>query len=320
MKTKFEVTNNHFNTRPVAFHHNGRPSLVANMESCTPSKYNKFGFKAAVMDACCEDGKFFKARKESKWLTTYHGEDFQRDWPYPDKCYPAPTPAPLDNNHLNRHVHLFTITNIDEHGSAVRQLRHFGMDVRVLGRNIRSYDHDLKIPLLIKHIPTIETDLTMFFDSDDIWFSSGNLKHLLQTFQKHKKCKMLCNADAWFFPKGSNEITNGAEMQSWMQKVIADEGITTPYTYLNSGLWVAETKFLQEEFLPRLKVLRAAQDLNMYTQTYSDCDQSMFHYVYRDLYPDMQIDSTCSYFQPWNWSPWLEENYKGYNSLTIKEL
>jgi len=318
MKTTFTVTNNHFNTCPVAFHHNGRPSLAANMENVTPSKYAKFGFKAAVMDACCEDGKFFRGRKEAKWIKTYHGEDFVREWPYPDKCYPAPTPSSITDNSLNNHVHMFTITNCKEHGSAVRQMRHNGMEVTILGRDIKSYDHDLKIPLLIKHIPTIESNLTMFFDSDDIWFS-GSVKHLLRTFQKHKNCKMLCNADAWFFPKGANARTNGAEMQSWMQEVILNEGITTPYTYLNSGLWVAETKFLQEEFLPRLKVLRAAQDLNMDIQSYSDCDQSMFHFVYRDLYPAMQIDSTCEYFQPWNWSPWLEENYKNYNSLTITE-
>ena len=66
--------------------------------------------------------------------------------------------------------------------------------------------------------------------------------------------------------------------------------------YLNSGLWIAKTKFLQEEFLPRLKILRAMQDLNMSTQTYSGIDQSLFHYIYKDLHPRMKIDHSCKFF------------------------
>lgn len=314
MKHKFTVKNNHFGTYPVGFHHNGRPSLGAAMKKCTPDNYNGYHFKAAVMEACCMDDQLFKARKEEKFIQKFNSRDITRDWDYPNRHYPAPTAAGISSNKLNKFVHMFTITNQKEHGSAVRQMRHFGMDVQVLGRNLQHYDHDVKIPLLIKHIPTIETDFTMFFDSDDIWFAS-DLEHLFKTFEKNKDCKMLCNADAWFFP--GNNSDQSQDIQSWMKQTIANEGVRTPYEYLNSGLWVARTEFLQNEFLPRLKVLRAAQDLNMSIQTYSDCDQSLFHFIYRDLYPAMKIDSTCMYFQPWNWSPWLEENFTNCNSLTI---
>ena len=307
MKNQYIVKNTYFGTRPLAFHHHGRPTLGNKMQSCKPASFNKYGFKRQVMESCCNSNQIFKARKETKCLLKEDG--------YPqDKCYKAPTPAHIYNHALSKsELQAFTISNINEPGSAVRQLRHFGIEVPILGRNIVSYDHDVKIPLLIKFIPTIEKKYTMFFDSDDIWFSEDPTR-LLKNFEKALDCKMLCNGDAWFFPKGGP-----IDMMRWMENTADSlcKKNKSPYKYLNSGLWIAETKFLQEEFLPRLKVLRAAQDLNMSIQTHSNVDQSLFHYLYRDLYPAIKVDHSCMFFQSWSWSPWCERNYKGANSLEI---
>jgi hypothetical protein len=309
MKTKFEVTNTYFNTNPVVFHQHGRPSLGMQMKSCTPSKYNSFEFKRLVMESCCDDGKLFKARKETKFIKTNPNHPAL-------KSYYAPTPTGTEDNKLNLQLDMFTVNNHNEHGSAVRQMRHFGMKVNILGQGITHYDHHVKIPLLIDYIPRIEKEYTMFFDSDDVHFSQGPLA-ILDSFKKLDDCKMLCNADAWFFPNGPIEST---KMKKWMSDTTnAEISKPTPYMYLNSGVWIAETKFLQEEFLPRLKILRSMQDLKMSTQTYSDIDQSLFHYIYKDLHPSMKIDHSCKLFQSWSWSSWCDEHYKGANSLTITE-
>lgn len=310
MKHVFNVTNTYFNTNPVAYHQHGRPSLGMQMKACTPSKYNSFEFKRLVMESCCEDGKLFKARKETKFIKDNSNHPAR-------KSYYAPTPTGIEDNKLNLKLDLFTINNNNEHGSAVRQMRHFGMKVNVLGQGLQHYDHHVKIPLLIDYIPRITKEYTMFFDADDIHFSEGP-KRLLETFENECDCEMLCNADAWFFPNGPQAAIT---MKKWMYELTNKEAdMPTPYMYLNSGLWIAQTKFLKEEFLPRLKILRAMQDLNMSTQTYSDIDQSLFHYIYKDLHPRMKIDHSCKLFQSWSWSSWCEYNYKGANSLIIEQL
>lgn len=310
MKHKFDVTNTYFDTKPMAYHQHGRPALGMQMEECMPPKFNKFEFKRLVMESCCTDNQLFKARKETKFIKDNPNHPAR-------KSYYAPTPTGIEGNKLNLKVDMFTVNNNNEHGSAVRQMRHYGMKVNVLGQGIKHYDHDVKIPLLIKYIPNIEKEYTMFFDSDDIHFSEGP-RRLVETFESEADCEMLCNADAWFFPNGPQQAI---DMKKWMADTTNKEASkATPYMYLNSGLWIAKTKFLQEEFLPRLKILRAMQDLNMSTQTYSGIDQSLFHYIYKDLHPRMKIDHSCKFFQSWSWSSWCEHHYKGANHLRIEQI
>ena len=331
MKHKFKVTNNKFGTNPMVFHHMGRPSLGRGMQNCDPPEYNRYHFKRLVMESCCYDEEIFRARMEGKKIKDWTppperlalGLGHPEVWPCLNGHYPAPTPSHIANNPLNQYLHLFTVNNTEEPGSGVRQMRHFGMETKVLGKHIKEgeYDHDAKIPLLIKHIPTITEKYTMFFDSDDVWFSEDP-RRLVKNFEKVKQCKMLCNGDGYFFPKDGL----GEQGASWyIERDEEDlsnketESNPSPYRFLNSGVWIARTDFLQEEFLPRLKILRAAWELDMSIKTYSDCDQAMFHYIYKDLYPDMRIDNTCEFFQPWMWGRWFEENYKDFNSLTIEK-
>ena len=290
------ILNKHFNTEPFAFHAHGRPSITGWMTNTTPADiYNGFDLQRAVLEeqASPTSGEF-RGRKERIY------------W------YPAPVPREVMDNPLNERLHIFTINNNPERGVAVRQMEHFGMDVTLLGKEIKEYDHHFKIPILLEHIPTIDKPYVMFMDADDIFFTTDPT-NLVNTFESTLDCSMLCNADGWLFPKMGLDDP----IRKFQMRIAKETHPGSPYTFLNSGLWIAETTFLKEVFLPRLKELREAWVNDLPGKPYSDVDQALFHYIYQENYPKFKIDVTQTYFQSYSWSAWLTEHYPDANRLEV---
>lgn len=292
------ILNKHFNTEPFAFHAHGRPAITGWMTNTTPEGiYNGFDLQAAVLkEQSNETSGTFTGRKEAKGVP----------------AYPAPVPREVMDNPLNEKLHLFTINNQQERGVAVRQMEHFGMDVTILGKDIVQYDHHFKIPILIKHIESIDKPYTMFMDADDIFFTTDPT-NLVNTFESNLDCSMLCNADGWLFPKMGLQDP----MRHFQMDIAKKTHEGSPYTFLNSGLWIADTNFLKSSFLPRLIALREAWDNDLPGKPYSDVDQALFHYIYQENYPRMKIDITQMYFQSYSWSAWLTEHYPNANKLEV---
>ena len=295
------IKNTYFNTVPFAFHHHGRPALCHMMQNTTPEGYEHFLLKHKLLESQHVTGEreIFKGRKEMI-------------------NYIAPSPRAAMDNPLNDKLHILTINNTPERGSAVRCMEHFGMQVTQLGKDIEVYGHETKIPILIEHIPTIDKEYTMFMDADDIFFTEDPT-NLVNTFEREMSCSMLCNGDAWFFPKG---LHLKHELYLFQVNTAEEYDERSPYKYLNSGLWIARTDFLQNVFLPRLQFWRSAwlhadDDPTFLKKPYSDCDQALFHYTYHDLYPQLRVDVAQRYFQSYSWSRWCEWHYPGRNALEV---
>lgn len=284
---KITVHNSYFNTKPVAFHHHGRFQLAANNE------YGGYDFKGEIFKLLSNDpgvsAPMFRGIKENRRY-------FQ-------------PPASKIRNPINEKLQVFTVCNRPQLGCAMYCMDYFGMDYCVLGADVVKYDHWVKIGLLLEYIPTITKPYTMFMDADDIFFSRDPT-HLVETFESEMNCSMLLNGEGWFYPKGYP-----MELRAWEDEVACDK---SPYKYLNSGLWIANTNFLQGPFYQTLKAGAEAFKNDAEDKPYSDNDQGMFHCAYNKLYPDMRVDHTCQYFQSGSWSSWLQANYPEANHVYIE--
>lgn len=289
--SEITVKNHYFDTHPFAFHHHGRPSLPA------ANEYGGYDFKRDVFSRLTS----FDAQGDKRPRLKFRGvKDSRQEYPKP---YASDSVNPL-----NEKLQVFTVCNRPQLGCSMYCMDHFGMDYCVLGADVVKYDHWVKIGLLLEYIPTITKPYTMFMDADDIFFSRDPT-HLVETFESEMNCSMLLNGEGWFYPKGYP-----MELRAWEDEVACDK---SPYKYLNSGLWIANTNFLQGPFYQTLKAGAEAFKSDAEDKPYSDNDQGMFHCVYNKLYPDMRVDHTCQFFQSGSWSPWLQRHYPKANHIEI---
>jgi hypothetical protein len=319
---KITIENTHFGTHPFAFHYHGDKR-----HSCrNPSFVELF---------------LTWERRSIVWDTLSENDKLSQGFWHDRKMVPTKYPfLPKGATHpINEKLHTFTISNLGDRwlGAGRATMDYFGMEYDLIGRDMpHPYTHDMKIPELINHIPTIEKPYTMFFDSGDIVFTSPP-DQLLNNFESDfKDASMVCNADGWSYPINS-------PTEDWELNIAEDYSPKSPYRFLNSGLWIATTKFIQEEFLPLLIEYRKAWDLKVIKfkklnkdpllegfdePPYTDCDQGIFKHIYQDLYPKIKLDHNCKYFQSLAWdknSPKgfgpgpggarLDEYYPGTNNL-----
>jgi len=305
---KVTIENVYFGTRPFAFHFHG---------DCRHSNNNQY-FAPLFM----ETGQI--------WPLLLDGQDAEGVY-YCHKHRERPFPIlPKGTTHpVNDELHTFTISNLKELGVGARTMDYFGIEYDVVGKDMpKPYIHNMKIHELLKYIPTIEKPYTMFFDSSDIVFTAPP-DSLLADF-KHRPESMLCNADGWSYPLKSPTL-------EWEEHTAESRSPKSPYRYLNSGLWIACTKFLKEKFHPLMekysnkwdewdllrttepsKSTKEAWDIHLASGgPYSDVDQGIFKHIYQDLYPEVVVDHSCRYFQSMAWSPWFEDRYLGGNELKL---
>jgi hypothetical protein len=265
-----KIKNKYFNTCPVVFHHNGRPSRFNH-----PSGVS---LKKEVFDYFSNGNrKTFKGRKERV-------------------RYPIPKKSDIYND-LSKKLTIFMVTNLKEKGSAARSLDYYNMPYTIEGRDIVKYANFEKFRKLVNFIPSVKTEYLMLFDSDDVFVIDG-LEKVVDTFEEEMDCKMLFNAEAWNYPKGDAE-------QKEFERLLAPED--SPFKYLNSGVWIANTVFLQKHLDTLIDLARSAPG-----------DQIVFKKFYKILYPDIKIDHRCKYFQSLTWSNWLKDHYPSRMDLEIE--
>jgi len=136
----------------------------------------------------------------------------------------------------------------------------------------------------------------MLLDSDDIFLVSS-LSKIVEEYEAKYNCKMLFQAESWNFPRGHTE------MDKFEQSIVDD---CNPYKYLNSGIWISNTQFLQDIYKELTKI-----------KPHTPGDQPVFKELYKTHYPQIRIDSSCEYFQSLAWSSWFEKRYPGVLDLRL---
>jgi hypothetical protein len=119
-------------------------------------------------------------------------------------------------------------------------------------------------------------------------------------------CEMLFNASTRFYPPchqfelaGERFITRDWEE---FQSSISDSN----WKYLNSGMWIGKTAFCRKFFAECLsrktkelvdagKLPSQMQKATLY-QNITDSDQVVFHWVFQDCFPQVQLDYNCKIF------------------------
>jgi|SaaInlV_165m_DNA_1040744.scaffolds.fasta_scaffold07657_10 hypothetical protein len=273
---KITVHNSYFNTKPVVFHHHGRPSLAANNE------YGGYGFKGDIFKLLSDEpginAPMFRSRKENRRY-------FQ-------------PPASKIRNPINDKLKVYMVSNLGP-GSTAYCMDHFGIHYEVLGQDLEQYSHWAKYELFLDVIQSITHEYTMLIDTDDIFFIN-DLSHLVDTYAGVMGCDMLHNAEGWYAPKG--------QPPGFREFEDSVAPLNSPYKYLNGGLWIAKTEFLQGSFYEELKKV----------DPWNKNDQAVYHTLYPKFYPQVKIDSKCQYFQSTSWSHWLQANYPEANHVYIE--
>jgi len=226
-----KIKNKYFNSYPVVFHHNGRPSRFNH-----PS--GKL-IKKKVFDYFSDgSGDTFRGRKE------------RVDYPIPKKS--------SEFNKISDKLTIFMVTNLVEKGSAARSLDYFNLKYKIEGKNIVKYTPFEKYKKLIDFIPTVKTKYMMLFDTDDVFIVDG-LGSLVNNFEKEMDCKMLFNAECWNYPKVDQEQTRFEE------EVVL---FNTPFKYLNSGVWISNVEFLKDKYEELLSLSSYNDDQAIFKRFY----------------------------------------------------
>jgi len=264
------VKNNFFNSYPVFFHHHGRPSRFRNSVGLDIKK------------------KLFEYVSDGTGITFYGRKDGIH--------HQIPKKA-NELSLISNKITILMISNLEEYGSAARCLEYYGVPYVVVGEEIQVFGGWEKFKKIIEFIPSVDTEYLMLLDTDDVFIVDG-IEHFVNNYEKQLGCKMLFNAEAWFFPQGSEVV------RSFEESKVAKHN---PFKYLNSGVWIANTEFLKSIY----------QDL-ISIDSYSTIDQAIFKELYMKYYPDIKIDSGCVYFQSVIWSEWFENYYPGAMSLQLE--
>lgn len=151
-----------------------------------------------------------------------------------------------------------------------------GVSVEVLGRGIANWTNRMKLPLILDYLRAGKSKYVMCCDSSDVVIFRNPDRAVDKL-----RCKMLFNAEILHWPHDHSSFDFETRV-----------GIP-PFRYLNAGVWVGERDFCIT-FFERC-VQEAAR---IKTNPYSE--QVCVKEVYPLLYPDVQIDSTCSIFQTLN--------------------
>ena len=265
-----KVKNKFFNSYPIFFHHHGRPSRFINSVG--------FDIKKKLFEHISDGtGSTFYGRKEG----IYHN---------------IPKKATKINSISNK-LTVLMVSNLEEYGSAARCLEYYGIPYVVVGDDITFFEGWVKFNKIIEFIPKVNTEYLLLLDTDDVFIVDG-IEEFVNTYEERLDCKMLFNAEAWFFPKGNNSIREFEE-----SKVLEDN----PFKYLNSGVWIANTEFLKSVYSDLINII-----------PYAKIDQAVFKELYSLYYPKIKIDSQCIYFQSVIWSAWFEQAYPGAMDLELE--
>lgn len=148
--------------------------------------------------------------------------------------------------------------------------------IQVLGKGMYPWIGINKIKLAYEVACKSSKNYILACDSSDVMFCN-KIQGITNKFEK-KKCKLLLNAERYFFPTDNQSLIDSYNFQKRLH----------PDCFSNSGIWIANRKYFIELVNDKLK------------NTQFTCDQTFFHYWYQKLYPDIQIDTHSEIFMVLN--------------------
>ena len=253
-KIHIKIKNKRFNTCPIVFHHPGNVGGPNNIFGIIKIKKMLFSILGK------NSSEYFCGRKE---VINYKVPAIQME----------------SSRKTKELLTVVTITNLDEPGSAPRSLRAFGVNCRILGREVKDWKNVEKIKFLKRELSSISTKYIMLLDSDDTFVVDG-LDRVIEKIESMPECRLLMNAAQNFWPPILHRVGNSYEFCNR----IGNEKKTN-HRYVNSGVFIAEVEFLKE-------ILEEKID-----NPYKDGDQGLFCLLYQKFYPAFQLDYYCEVFQ-----------------------
>lgn len=185
-----------------------------------------------------------------------------------------------------------------------KSLDRLGAKYRVLGRNIKKWDHFKKISLVSQELPAIDTPYLMVLDGYDLLM----LRDPLEAVDKFKKmkCEILFNGDKFFNFRFRHTDFWHKDWKNFYEKIGSGE-----WKYLNAGGCIAKTEFYRK-FIE--KVLK--EKVNSPVQ---DDDQFHIYPVFKELYPQTLLDYKNEIFFNISWLPFSNQ-YLNINHFWSKVL
>ena len=160
--------------------------------------------------------------------------------------------------------------------SLEKTLKFFKVPYVMKGRGTQNWRNTMKAGLLADYLPEINTKYTMGIDSHDVCLLK-EANGIIDVFESDFDCDMLFNGELVSYPT-NNELASFEE--GCYQK-------ESPFCYLNSGVWIAKTKFLKE----------VIKDILTFKSSRPRSDQEIYRKLHQKYYPQIQVDSKCKLFQ-----------------------
>jgi hypothetical protein len=250
----FRIKNKKFNTCPVVFHHPGNVGSKNNIFGIIRIKKMLFSILGK------NSSEYFCGRKE---IINYKVPAIQME----------------SSSKTKELLTVVVITNLDEPGSGPRSLKAFGVDCKIVGREVENWSNIEKMRLLKRELPNIGTKYIMLLDSDDTFVVDG-LDRVIEKIESIPECRLLMNAAQNFWPPVLHRIGNSYE---FCNRIGSEK--KSMHRYVNSGVFIAEVEFLKE-------ILE--EDIDPPKE---DDDQGVFCLLYQKYYPAFQLDYYCDVFQ-----------------------
>lgn len=159
-----------------------------------------------------------------------------------------------------------------------KTLKYFKVPYVIKGRGTENWRNTMKAGLLAEYLPNINTEYTMGIDCHDVCLMK-EANGIIDTFEKNfaNNCDMLFNGELVSYPKNP-------EIAKFERDIYGGE---SPFCYLNSGVWIAKTKFLKK-VIEDILTLRSSRPRS---------DQEIYRKLHQKYYPKIQVDNTCQIFQ-----------------------
>ncbi|MBM4187454.1 MAG: hypothetical protein FJ206_09100 [Gemmatimonadetes bacterium] len=159
-----------------------------------------------------------------------------------------------------------------------RSLEQAGLPYVVLGQGLRSeWRNRLKLELTLDFLRRTAAQMVLGADSSDVLLV-GDPARLVARLSTTPD-RVLFNAEKRPWPREAREVFR-------FERTVA----RGPFRYLNSGLWLGRRE-------PLIAAFECAARWAGRLTAKPDSDQICWKYAYRELYPAIEVDTTCSVFQ-----------------------
>jgi hypothetical protein len=175
---------------------------------------------------------------------------------------------------------LITFNNRLEKCLLEKNLESLEIEHVVLGKKIKNWHNRKKINLLKEYLENVKTTYILVMDGDDSLIVDDLNK--LPDYLNYLKCSVIFNASNFTYPEDSNGFYQNNE------KKLSNESF---FRHLNSGCFFGKTKFCK--YLYDLSSVFKNDIINRYHYS----DQIILKHFYIKMYPEIQVDCDCNFFQ-----------------------